>query len=1268
MLPFIAILLLYSVVSSAQDSGPPTARAGSGQTVAVGSTVTLNGSASTDPHGDSLTFVWTLVSRPAGSAAALSNPNSLNPAFIADKPGRYTINLVVNDGTTNSAPDSVVISTSNSAPVANAGPDQTVGIGNTVALNGSASSDVDGNALTFAWSITSRPPGSAATILNTADVTPSFVVDTAGQYVVQLIVNDGMLNSRPDTLIINTGNSPPTADAGPNQTVAVTSPVVLNGSGSTDVDGNALTFAWSFITRPGGSTATLSNPAALMPTFTADVAGDFVVQLIVSDGIVSSAPRTVTITTTNSAPRADAGPDQRVAVGSMVSLNGSASFDPESAPLKFRWSLISQPAGSATLSNANSATPGFTADVPGTYVAQLIVSDGAFDSAPDTVIIATRKIAPVANAGSSRTVGVDSTVVLDGSASSDADSDALTYFWSFTARPTDSTAALINPTSLSPSFVVDRAGIYVVQLIVNDGTANSVPDTVVINTQNQAPVAQADPDPTAKVGKTKRLDGTRSSDPDGNRLTYDWSITSAPKGSTVKLSNATSATPSLTPDVAGAYTIRFVVNDGAVDSAADSVTLNATVEAEGPLGNGSVHTGAISTAAEVDTWTFTANAGQRIAVHIGEITDNNDFRPWIRVRAPNAAVVGSASGTDAAALNDLIAPATGTYTVLVASIDSGFNGTGSYRLTMSKTPGPIVVSGGDQGGPLTNGGTHTGQILQGDLDVWTFTAVAGERIAAHIGEITDLGGFSPWIRIWAPNNATLGSASGTDAAALTAIIAPVSGTYLILVASLDSGFDGTGTYRLSMTKTQGAITVPTGDQGGPISNGGLHTGSILQGDLDVWTFSATQGERIAVHIGQATETDDFRPWIRVWAPNGTALGWLSGTDAAALNDIIAPVSGTYLILVASEDSGFDGTGSYRLTMTKTRGLITVSTGDQGGAITSGATRAGEIIQGDLDVWTFTATAGQRIRLQINETTDTDDFRPWIRVWAPNGATLGSASGVSTAQIGGTAGVVAPVSGTYLFLVGSFDSGFDGTGTYQLTLNRAAVVPVSSCAQAAVQAAINSAQNGDTVLVPAGTCTWSSSVTISGKGITLQGAGIDRTIIRDGTANNLLSITANPAFAMTRVTGFTFDANGTTKANNAGTLTVFGSNGGGRFRLDTFKLSKVRDRGVVVAMEGTQLSGVIDSCRIEAPFNGDAHGVHIEGSEPQDGSQFNYPLNLGSANAIYVEDCTFNYAFPNDGALDAYTGSRYVFRHNTVNGTTIGHHGADSGEGRGCTGI
>jgi hypothetical protein len=299
----------------------------------------------------------------------------------------------------------------------------------------------------------------------------------------------------------------------------------------------------------------------------------------------------------------------------------------------------------------------------------------------------------------------------------------------------------------------------------------------------------------------------------------------------------------------------------------------------------------------------------------------------------------------------------------------------------------------------------------------------------HAGESVDNNDFRPWIRLWSPNGASLGSASGLAAAQISDVVAPVTGTYLILVASFDSGFDGSGRYRLTLGKTPAPITVSTGDQGGPFANGALRTGGILRGDLDIWTFNATVGQRITVHIGEIIDNNDFRPWIRLWSPNGASLGSASGLAAGQISDVVAPLTGTYLVLVASFDSGFDGTGRYRLNFARTPGPITVSPADQGGPLTNGRAHAGTILGGDIDVWTLTAVAGQRITVQIREVTDSNDFRPWIRVWTPAGGSLGSASGLINAQIGP---VVAPVTGTYLVIVGSFDSGFDGTGTYELT--------------------------------------------------------------------------------------------------------------------------------------------------------------------------------------------------------------------------------------------
>jgi len=282
------------------ENSPPVADAGPDQTVFVADTVTLDGSASPDADGDPLTYQWSIISIPPGSSAALSDYTAVKPTFVVDEPGTYIFQLIVNDGTVDSSPDTVTITTENSPPVANAGTDQTAFVTDTVTLNGSASSDVDGDSLTFTWSFISRPSDSSASLSSFTEVMPTFVVDKPGTYIVRLIVNDGTVDSSPDTVTITTENSPPVANAGTDQTVFVTDTVTLNGSASSDVDGDPLTYQWSLLSIPSGSTASLSGQTTVNPTFTIDKAGTYVAQLIVNDGTVDSAADTVTITTGNS--------------------------------------------------------------------------------------------------------------------------------------------------------------------------------------------------------------------------------------------------------------------------------------------------------------------------------------------------------------------------------------------------------------------------------------------------------------------------------------------------------------------------------------------------------------------------------------------------------------------------------------------------------------------------------------------------------------------------------------------------------------------------------------------------------------------------------------------------------------------------------------------------------------------------------------------------------------------------------------------------------
>ncbi|KAB2967585.1 MAG: hypothetical protein F9K18_04110, partial [Thermoanaerobaculia bacterium] len=558
-----------------QMNRPPVADAGPDQSASLADVVQLDGSGSFDWDGDPLTYFWTLSSVPAGSTASLDDPTAVMPHFLLDRKGSYQASLVVFDGALYSRPDSVIVSTLNTAPVANAGPDQTIRVSETVQLEGSASTDPDGDLMTFLWSLVLRPPGSAASLSDPTSPQPSFTVDAPGLYVAQLIVHDGQVPSAPDSVRVTTENSPPVANAGQDQTTHVGMTVHLDGSASYDVDGDALLYTWSLVSMPAGSAAALDDATLIRPAFTIDLPGTYLAQLLVNDGTTESAPDTAAVTTANSPPIADAGADQSVFVGQVVWLDGSGSSDVDGDPLSFDWALTVRPPGSsAVLDDAALVRPSFIADQPGTYAAQLVVNDGAVDSAPDTVAVETANSAPIANAGHDQSAFVGDTVQLDGSGSSDVDGDALTFFWSLAGTPPGSTATLDDPLAVRPAFVVDLPGTYVAQLVVNDGTVDSAPDTAVVETENSPPVANAGPDQTVLVGDLVLLDGSGSYDADGDALAFAWSLLSAPAGSVATLNDPDTVLPTFTADRAGTYLIQLVVWDGFVESAPDSVVVS----------------------------------------------------------------------------------------------------------------------------------------------------------------------------------------------------------------------------------------------------------------------------------------------------------------------------------------------------------------------------------------------------------------------------------------------------------------------------------------------------------------------------------------------------------------------------------------------------------------------------------------------------------------------------------------------------------------------
>ena len=280
-------------------SAPPVANAGTAQSVVTGTTVTLDASTSSSAAGKSLTYAWTLTAKPAGSTATLAAPTTAKPTFVADVAGSYVASVVVNDGTTASSAAAVTVTASvaNAAPVANAGVAQNVVAGSVVTLDGSASSDANGDALTYVWTLTAKPAGSTAVLSSSTSAKPTFTADATGTYVGTLTVNDGKVSSTAVTVSITAAvaNVAPVANAGVAQNVVAGNVVTLDGSASSDANGDALTYVWTLTAKPAGSTAVLSSSTSAKPTFTADIAGTYVASLTVNDGKVNSTTLTLSI-------------------------------------------------------------------------------------------------------------------------------------------------------------------------------------------------------------------------------------------------------------------------------------------------------------------------------------------------------------------------------------------------------------------------------------------------------------------------------------------------------------------------------------------------------------------------------------------------------------------------------------------------------------------------------------------------------------------------------------------------------------------------------------------------------------------------------------------------------------------------------------------------------------------------------------------------------------------------------------------------------------
>ena len=628
-------------------SSSPVANAGPDQSTHADRVITLDSTGSTvsDPRRFIVSRDWRRVGG-TGGPVVLDDPGAVQPSFTTNSmtPGiadvTYDFSVVVTDnvGEVSTNTDVVTITATSpfAVPVANAGPDRSVIIGSKVVLDGTGSTtDRRGN-LTYAWTRVSGT-GNENIVLEDADTAqPTFIADTLNSgdedvtHVFRLVVGDSEigheefgldvpgLRKLEDLVVITvtTGNLPPVANAGPDQTVFFGDTVTLDGRDSHDQDGNIVSHKWAWTVGTDNSSVVLVNENTAQPTFTLEprdanaeqVTHIFTLTVTDDSGSINTDTVRIIIMPAPRLPVADAGPDQTVVSGRLFRLDSiNSTVDPQRTIkrviwkqddsnthdlLEFDYSVAHGDGfltGHALQLTAPVLQPG-AADA--TLEFHVHVIDSSDTEARDSVIVTViPETPPIADAGLDKTVRSGATVFLDGAGSTAGDSRRTlrSHAW----KRTGGTGGAINlsgATVARPVFIADTLAVggndvtHIFELTVTDdlGQVDTDTVTVTVSSLNALPVAITGEDQIVPSGVSIWLDGRNSRDIDGTIASYDWTRTGG-TGNAVSLSTVSPGlvnftTDSLAPgdaDVTHDFQLIVTDNEGAVSEFA-SVTITVT--------------------------------------------------------------------------------------------------------------------------------------------------------------------------------------------------------------------------------------------------------------------------------------------------------------------------------------------------------------------------------------------------------------------------------------------------------------------------------------------------------------------------------------------------------------------------------------------------------------------------------------------------------------------------------------------------------------------
>ena len=385
-------------------------------------------------------------------------------------------------------------------PVADAGPDRTIDQWGQVTFDGSGSTDKVG-VMNHTWNFTDN---GTKTLYG---VSPSYTFKNAGEFLITLTAKDAAGNTHTDTMTVTVNDiTNPVAKAGEDRSVDQYEIFSLNGSYSSDNVG-IVNYTWNF--TDGGSKIIYG----ISTNLSFNDAGGIVVTLTVKDAAGNTHSDNLRITVNDiTVPMADAGINQTVNQGNLVTFNGTGSTDNVGVD-NYTWTL--NDGGTKTVFGVGA---NYTFNNAGTFVVTLSVKDAAGNTNPDTVTITVNDTSnPIADAGPDQTVEQGDHVIFSGSGSTD-NTAVVNYTWTF------DNGGIKTLFGVGPNYTFNDAGSFVVTLAVRDIVGNYHSDTVAITVNDTTnPVADAGSDKTVLQSALVTLDGSGSTDNVGI-VNFTWNF------------------------------------------------------------------------------------------------------------------------------------------------------------------------------------------------------------------------------------------------------------------------------------------------------------------------------------------------------------------------------------------------------------------------------------------------------------------------------------------------------------------------------------------------------------------------------------------------------------------------------------------------------------------------------------------------------------------------------------------------------------------------